>query len=116
MGRTLGFWSDTIFRPLPHNPIRAAFMMVIDNGHFLIYYRTIVFCIVFILAIAYTFDHPNRSLILTTAFSGAFLLTLSIDAYSSRSFGVIVFKIPSSSMHLVLNRRSRVASFGAVIL
>ena len=70
----------------------GSLLLVLDNGMFFQYYRTLVYLVALVCAGYYTFRRPAHSLIVTTAMSGALILTLSIDSYATRSFGALIFQ------------------------
>jgi hypothetical protein len=70
----------------------GSFVLVVDNGMFFAYYRTVVYIGALLIALVYTARYPNQSLLTTTAASGALILTLCVDAYGTRSFGALIFQ------------------------
>jgi len=70
----------------------ASMLIVLDNGLFLTYYRTVVYLLVLAGAVYFTFSRPALSQQVTTAASGALLVVLCVDSWSTRSLGALIFQ------------------------
>ena len=70
----------------------ASLLIVMDNGYFLVYYRTWLYLIALGAALWVTYTRPLQAARLTTAASGALILVLGVDSYAHRSFGALIFQ------------------------